>query len=69
MFKIYRLWLKNIFLKEFFVLRVLCADVLLRNYSLHHLPSVLRHCWLGIRKSIRPVKIELWGVGVVICLK
>jgi len=23
-----------------------------------HLPSVLGHCWLGIRKSIRHVKIE-----------
>ena len=21
-------------------------------------PSVLSHCWLGVRKSIRPVKIE-----------
>ena len=28
---------------------------------------VLWHCWLGVRKSIRPVKIEWWGVGVVIC--
>jgi len=28
-------------------------------------PSVLWHCWLGIRKSTRPVKIEWWGVGVV----
>jgi len=27
------------------------------------------HCWLGIRKSIRPVKIEWWGVGVVLCLE
>ena len=33
------------------------------------LPSVLWCCWLCIRKSIRPVKIEWWGVGVVICLK
>jgi len=31
--------------------------------------SVLWHCWLGVRKSIRPVKIEWWGVGVVICLE
>ena len=31
-------------------------------------PSVLWHCWMGIRKSIRPVKIEWWCVGVVICL-
>ena len=28
--------------------------------------SVLWHCWLGIRKSILPIKIEWWGVGVVI---
>ena len=31
-----------------------------------HLPSVLWHCWLGTRKSIRPVKIEWWGVAVII---
>jgi len=24
-------------------------------------PSVLRHCWLGGRKGIRPVKTEWWG--------
>ena len=28
----------------------------------------LWHCWLGVRKSIRPIKVECWGVGVVICL-
>ena len=28
------------------------------------LPSVLWHCWLGVRKSIQPVKTEWWGVGV-----
>ena len=33
------------------------------------LPSVLWHWSLGVRKSIRPVKIEWWGVGVVICLE
>jgi len=33
------------------------------------MPSVLQHCWLGVRKSIRPVKIEWWGVGVVVCLE
>ena len=32
-------------------------------------PSVIWHCWLGARKSIRHVKIEWWGVGVVICLE
>ena len=33
------------------------------------LPSLLWHCWLDVRKSIRPTKIEWWGVGVVICLE
>ena len=28
------------------------------------MPSVLWCCWLGSRKSIRPVKIQWWGVGV-----
>jgi len=33
-------------------------------------PSVLWRCWLGGRKSIRPVKNrEWWGAGVVICLE
>ena len=37
----------------------------------HHwqLLSMLWHCWLGARKSIRPVKIKWWGVGMVMCLK
>ena len=26
-------------------------------------PSVLSHCWLGDRKSIRPVKSRCWFVG------
>ena len=30
---------------------------------------MLRHCWLGIRKSTQPVKIECWGAGVVIFLE
>jgi len=38
-------------------------------YSCIFMPSVLWQCWLGIRKSICPVKIEWWGVGVVICLE
>jgi len=33
------------------------------------MPSVLGHCWLGVRKSILSVKIKWWGVGVVICLQ
>ena len=33
-------------------------------------PSVLRRCWLGDRKGIRPVeKLEWWGAGMVICLE
>jgi len=35
------------------------------HLSISYLPSVLWNCWLGVRKSIRPVKIEWWGVGVV----
>ena len=44
-------------------------DVLPVFVSLDLLPSVLWHCWLGARKSIRPVKTEWWGVGVVIYLE
>ena len=29
-----------------------------RNYEVPSILSVLRHCWLGVRKSIRPVKID-----------
>ena len=32
-------------------------------------PSVLWYCWLGVRKSIWPVKIDWCGVCVVICLE
>jgi len=34
-----------------------------------YLPTVLWQCWLGVRKSIQSVKIESWGIGVVICLQ
>jgi len=40
-----------------------------RGYEVPSILSVLRRCWLGVRKSIRPVKIERWGVDVVICLE
>ena len=30
---------------------------------------VLWRCWLGGKKGIRPVKTELWGAGMVICLE
>ena len=33
------------------------------------MPSVLWHCWFGVRKSIRPIKIVWWGVGMVVCLE
>jgi len=29
----------------------------------HNLPSVLWHCWLSVRKSIQPIKIEWWDTG------
>jgi len=31
--------------------------------------SVLWHCWLCIGESIQPVKIEWWGVNVIVCMK
>ena len=34
-----------------------------------YLPSVLWRCWLGVMKSIRTVKIDWWGAGVVVCLE
>jgi len=39
------------------------------SFFFFFIPSVLWHCWLGVRKSIWPVQIEWWGVGVVICLE
>jgi len=42
-------------------------DVSLFPLWLWQLPSVLWHCWLGVRKSIWIVKIDWWGVDVVIC--
>jgi len=33
------------------------------------LSAVVWHCWLDVRKSNWPVKIEWWGTGVVICLE
>jgi len=46
-----------------------CLSLFSLVYSVVCLPSVLWHCWLGVRKGIRPVKNEWWGVGVVICLE
>jgi len=38
-------------------------------YEMIILPSLLWHCWLGIKKSIQPIKIEWWGASLVICLE
>ena len=35
----------------------------------HAIIHCLWHCWSGVKKSIRPVKIEWWGVDVVICVE
>ena len=32
-------------------------------------PSVIRRCWLGVRKGIQPLKTEWWGAGIVMCLE
>jgi len=38
-------------------------------FIIKEVPSVLWHCWLGIKKSIQPIKIEWRGAGVDICLE
>jgi len=50
---------------------LLCSWLFLCLYvlCLYVLPSVLWHCWLGVRKSIQSVKNDWWDVGVVICLE
>jgi len=45
------------------------AKIFFYYYYYYYLHSLLWHCWLGVRKSIRPVKIEWWGGGVVMCLE
>ena len=57
---------------DYYVVRnrtIICFTVLFTVLKTSTKPSVLWHCWLGVRKSIWPVKIEWWGVGVVICLE
>jgi len=46
----------------------ICKYEFVANLPLN-LSSVLWHCCLGIRKSISPVKIEWWGIGVIVCLE
>jgi len=43
--------------------------VLRRVSNVSAVPSVLRRCWLGGRKDVRPVKTEWWGAGVVVCVE
>jgi len=38
-------------------------------YVLYFFYHLLWHCWLGVRKSIRPVKKWVMGTSVVICLE
>jgi len=69
-----RLLISSMICAQFPVLCVYCIVFILYFAYLfcpvfHMLPSVLWYCWLGIRKSIRPVKIEWWGIGVLICLE
>ena len=51
------------------IFRDMSFSVVLFRQWRETVPSVLWHCWLGIRKSIQPVKVEWWDVGVVICLE
>jgi len=45
------------------------SSVIWLNWLSLYWHIVLWHCWLVVMMSIRPVKIELWGVDVVICLE
>jgi len=40
-----------------------------KNYNVFNVFSGLWQCWFGVKKSIRPVEIEWWGVGAVISLE
>jgi len=44
---------------ELFILCYINVHVNMLPFEL--VPSVLWHCWLGIRKSIQPVKIDWWS--------
>jgi len=49
-----------------FCRRIVQYRVFFECLLIKKLPSVLWHCWFGVRKSIWPVG---WRVGVVICLE
>jgi len=51
------------------VVVLFCIQRRLSIVSCSYMSSVLWHCWLGVRKSARLVKIEWWGVCVVIHLE
>ena len=44
-------------------------NICMLQKSWHTRQMQLTNCWLGVRESIWPAKIEWWGVGVVICLE
>jgi len=47
-----------------------CTLILIFLCFKYFKPRVLWHCWLGVRKIIRPVKkIERWDADVIICLE
>jgi len=48
---------------------IFCCLCFICLFIRRFLPSLFWHCWLGVRKSVRPVNIDWWGVGVVICLE
>ena len=59
------------FTKLLWTLVILCYTHVEYRYCClkNPVPSELWHCWWRVRKSIRPVKIEWWGVGELICLE
>ena len=45
------------------------SDLVWFLHTFYCIPSVLWHCWLGVRKSTQSVKIEWWNVDVTVCLE
>jgi len=63
-------WTTTIFvLVQWLKVSEIMFDIFLLMHIWQILPSVLWHCWLGARKSTRPVKKWVMGTGVVICLE
>jgi len=65
----YQCWICKLATTDDYILLYTLLSKLLNPCKWITMSSVLWHCWLGVRKSMRPVKIDWWGADVVICLE